>query len=144
MHGAASRERSFKRKHFTFCANYARIIKVVKGNDTVPFYNRNASVAQWIEQCPPEACAAVRLRSDAYNKTREVLQIYYLIHFPGFCWSCFPRQTYRTWTDMLQQIDFLFHDVMRCNVLCDSDDKHPYTCYHDKAYHIICHCPPAQ
>ncbi len=26
----------------------------------------NASVAQWIEQCPPEACAAVRLRSDAY------------------------------------------------------------------------------
>ena len=28
----------------------------------------NASVAQWIEQCPPEACAAVRLRSDASNR----------------------------------------------------------------------------
>ena len=25
-----------------------------------------ASVAQWIEQCPPEACAAVRLRPDVY------------------------------------------------------------------------------
>ena len=36
-----------------------------------PFHNRNASVAQWIEQCPPEACAAVRLRSDAYNISRE-------------------------------------------------------------------------
>lgn len=27
--------------------------------------NQDASVAQWIERCPPEACAAVRLRSDA-------------------------------------------------------------------------------
>lgn len=36
-----------------------------------PFHNRNASVAQWIEQCPPEACAAVRLRSDASNMSRE-------------------------------------------------------------------------
>ena len=36
-----------------------------------PFHNRNASVAQWIEQCPPEACAAVRLRSDAYNRISE-------------------------------------------------------------------------
>ena len=34
----------------------------------VPSDSRNASVAQWIEQCPPEACAAVRLRSDAYNR----------------------------------------------------------------------------
>ena len=31
----------------------------------------NASVAQWIEQCPPEACAAVRLRSDASNRISE-------------------------------------------------------------------------
>ena len=30
-------------------------------------FHRNASVAQWIEQCPPEACATVRLRSDADN-----------------------------------------------------------------------------
>ena len=34
----------------------------------VPSDSRNASVAQWIEQCPPEACAAVRLRSDACNR----------------------------------------------------------------------------
>ena len=26
----------------------------------------DASVAQWIEQCPPEACAQVRLLSDAF------------------------------------------------------------------------------
>ncbi len=30
-------------------------------------YNaEDASVAQWIEQCPPEACAQVRLLSDAF------------------------------------------------------------------------------
>ncbi len=37
-----------------------------------PFHNRNASVAQWIEQCPPEACAAVRLRSDAILVEKDV------------------------------------------------------------------------
>ena len=37
-----------------------------------PFHNRNASVAQWIEQCPPEACATVRLRSDASEKRRPI------------------------------------------------------------------------
>lgn len=26
----------------------------------------DASVAQWIERCPPEACAQVRLLSDAF------------------------------------------------------------------------------
>ena len=53
-------------KDFTFEVNYARIIKAVKGNTGFPFRSWNASVAQWIEQCPPEACAAVRLRSDAF------------------------------------------------------------------------------
>ncbi len=37
----------------------------------IPSDGRNASVAQWIEQCPPEACAAVRLRSDASDISRE-------------------------------------------------------------------------
>ena len=36
-----------------------------------PFHSWNASVAQWIEQCPPEACAAVRLRSDAVFFIKE-------------------------------------------------------------------------
>ena len=36
-----------------------------------PFRSWNASVAQWIEQCPPEACAAVRLRSDAVLFIKE-------------------------------------------------------------------------
>ena len=30
-----------------------------------------ASVAQWIERCPPEACAAVRLRPDVYFLYRK-------------------------------------------------------------------------
>ena len=36
-----------------------------------PTNNRDASVAQWIERCPPEACAAVRLRSDAIGKKKK-------------------------------------------------------------------------
>ncbi len=53
---------------FTFAENCARIIRrSVEGYD---LYSRiapdYASVAQWIEQCPPEACAAVRLRPDVY------------------------------------------------------------------------------
>lgn len=53
---------------FTFTSNCARIIRrSVEGNvlhsRIAPDY---ASVAQWIEQCPPEACAAVRLRPDVY------------------------------------------------------------------------------
>lgn len=55
-------------KYFTFLMICARIIKAVRGIFRFPFYSWNASVAQWIEQCPPEACAAVRLRSDAELK----------------------------------------------------------------------------
>lgn len=52
--------------HFTFIQNCARIKKVVSCTKLIfPTNNRDASVAQWIERCPPEACAAVRLRSDA-------------------------------------------------------------------------------
>lgn len=52
--------------HFTFIQNCARIKKVVSCTKlNFPTNNRDASVAQWIERCPPEACAAVRLRSDA-------------------------------------------------------------------------------
>ena len=58
-------------KYFTFLMICARIIKAVRGIFRFPFYSWNASVAQWIEQCPPEACAAVRLRSDAYNRISE-------------------------------------------------------------------------
>ena len=58
-------------KYFTFLMICARIIKAVRGIFRFPFYSWNASVAQWIEQCPPEACAAVRLRSDAYNLISE-------------------------------------------------------------------------
>lgn len=61
-------ENSFYVLLFTFFKNCARIIRrSVEGYD---LYSRiapdYASVAQWIEQCPPEACAAVRLRPDVY------------------------------------------------------------------------------
>ena len=44
----------------------------------------NASVAQWIEQCPPEACASVRLRSDASNMSREDVVKSVFTVLPGF------------------------------------------------------------
>ena len=69
-------------KYFTFLMICARIIKAVRGIFRFPFYSWNASVAQWIEQCPPEACAAVRLRSDASDISREDT-VTYLQYPPG-------------------------------------------------------------
>lgn len=43
----------------TFRGRYSRMMLV-----------RNASVAQWIEQWPPEPCAVVRFHSDAHDRLR--------------------------------------------------------------------------
>ena len=39
----------------------------MRSEDIFRRINQYTPVAEWIERCPPEACAAVRLRSGVYS-----------------------------------------------------------------------------
>ena len=91
---------SKKALHFScYMIIYIRLLKQKSSVNS-----RNASVAQWIEQCPPEACAAVRLRSDAlifYEKRIPIRDSFFIC---------------------LKQIDFLCHDIMSGGIGNNSSD----------------------